>query len=133
MDTKETLNWHAVRKSLVKLFREDCPRNYLRKKVISVAMGPKSCDNLRIAPAFYSCQTDLFGPYSSYSSANKRATIKVWFVIFCCCATGAVDIKVAEDYSTSSFIQAFIRFSCKVGYPRKILPDAGSQLVKGCQ
>ena len=121
-------------KSLVKLFREDCPRcNYLRKKAISVAMGPKSCDNLRIAPAFYSCQTDLFGPYSSYSSANKRATIKVWFVIFCCCATGAVDIKVAEDYSTSSFVQAFIRFSCKVGYPRKILPDAGSQLVKGCQ
>ena len=31
--------------------------------------------------------------------------------------TGAADIKVTEDYSTSSFILAFIRFSCKVGYP----------------
>ena len=38
-----------------------------------------------------------------------------------------------EDYSTSSFILAFIRFSCKVGYPKKLMPDAGSQLVKGCQ
>ena len=40
---------------------------------------------------------------------------------------------MTEDYSTSSFILAFIRFSCKVGYPKKLLPDAGSQLVKGCQ
>ena len=38
-----------------------------------------------------------------------------------------------EDYSTESFILAFVRFSCKVGYPRKLLPDAGSQLVKGCE
>ena len=38
-----------------------------------------------------------------------------------------------EDYSTSSFILAFIRFSCKVGYLKNLLPDAGSQLVKGCQ
>ena len=58
---------------------------------------------------------------------------KISPVIFCCCVTGAVDIKVTEDYSTSSFILAFIRFSCKVGYPRKLLPDAGSQLVKGCE
>ena len=43
-----------------------------------------------------------------------------------------MDIKVAEDYTTTSFIQAFIRFSCKVGYPRKLLPDAGSQLISGC-
>ena len=28
---------------------------------------------------------------------------------------------------------AFIRFSCKVGFPRKLLPDAGSQLVKACE
>ena len=93
-------------------------------------MGP--CKNLTIAPAFYYRQVDLFGPYNVYSIANKRATVKIWFVIFCCCATGAIDIKVCEDYSTSSFILAFVRFSCKVGYPRKLLPDAGCQLVKGC-
>ena len=38
-----------------------------------------------------------------------------------------------EDYGTDAFIQAFIRFSCEVGFPKMMLPDAGSQLVKGCE
>ena len=54
-------------------------------------------------------------------------------MIFCCCTTGDIDIKVCEDYSVESFLLGFIRFSCKVGYPKKILPDAGSQHVKGCE
>ena len=96
-------------------------------------MGPVSDHNLCIAPAFYISQVDIFGQFPAYSYVNKRATIKIWFVIFCCCITGAVDIKVMEDYSTCSFVLAFTRFSCKVGYPKKLLPDAGSQLVKGCK
>ena len=121
-------------RSLVKQFKNECPRcRYLNKKVIDVAMGPISSDNLCIAPAFYISQLDIFGPFNSYSNVNKRASIKIWFVTFCCCATGAMDIKVTEDYSTSSFILAFIRFACKVIYPKKLLVDAGSQLVKGCQ
>ena len=57
----------------------------------------------------------------------------MWFLIFCCCTTGAIDIRVLEDYSTDAFVLGFIRFSCRVGYPRYLLPDAGSQLVKGCE
>ena len=37
-----------------------------------------------------------------------------------------------EDYSSTSFIQCFIRLSCEVGYPKKLLPDEGSQLITGC-
>ena len=86
-------------RSLVKQFKNECPRcRYLNKKAIDVAMGPIS--------------------FNSYSNVNKRASIKIWYAIFCCCATCAVDIKVMEDYSTSSSILAFIRFSCKVGYPK---------------
>ena len=81
-------------KSLVKQFKNECPRcRYLNKKAIDVAMGPTSSDNLCIAPAFYISQVDIFGPFNSYSNVNKRASIKTWFVIFCCCATGAVDIS----------------------------------------
>ena len=120
-------------RSLVTSIRHDCARcRFLRKRALDVAMGPKSNYNFCIAPPFYISQVDLFGPFSSYSFANKRATIKVWFVIFVCCTTGAVDVRVTEDYTTEAFILGFIRFSCKVGYPRKLLPDAGSQLVKGC-
>ena len=38
-----------------------------------------------------------------------------------------------EDYSTDSFVLSFIRFSCRFGYPKCLLPDEGSQLVKGCK
>ena len=121
-------------RSLVKSFKDQCTRcRYLMKKAIAVAMGPKSCDNLCIAPPFYNTQVDMFGPFNSYSNVNKRAAAKIWFVIFCCCVTGAVDVKVAADYTTESFILAFLRFSCKVGFPRKLMPDAGSQLIKGCE
>ena len=36
-----------------------------------------------------------------------------------------------EDYTTGAFLQAFIRFSCEVGYPKVLLTDEGSQIVKG--
>ena len=78
-------------------------------------MGPKSGDNLCIAPPFYVTQVDIVRPFQSYSNVNKRASIKIWFVVFVCSTTGAVDLRVTEDYTTESFILAFIRFSCKVG------------------
>ena len=53
-------------KSVVKQFREECPRcNYLNKRNIKVAMGPVSSVNLKIAPAFYVTQVDLCGPFNS--------------------------------------------------------------------
>ena len=120
--------------SLATSIKQGCKRcRVLYKNSVDVAMGPLQDVNLCIAPGFYTSQVDIFGHFKAYSSANKRATIKVWCVIFCCCTTGAVDIRVLEDYSTDSFIQGFIRFSCRVGYPRYLLPDPGSQLVKGCQ
>ena len=119
--------------SLVRQFRVECPRcRYLLRKSIDVAMGPVSDDHLKIAPAFYVSQVDMFGPFKSFSNVNKRATSKIWFVVFCCCVTGGIDVKVCEDYSAVSFVLAFIRFSCKLGYPRKLLIDPGSQLLKGC-
>ena len=119
---------------LIRQFRIECPRcRYLLRKSVDVAMGPISDDHLKIAPAFYTSQVDMFGPFKSYSNVNKRATSKIWFVVFCCCVTGGIDVKVCEDYSAISFVLAFIRFSCKVGFPRKLLIDPGSQLIKGCE
>ena len=40
-------------------------------------MGPVSKHNLNIAPAFYSTQCDLAGPFKSYSHSNKRATVNM--------------------------------------------------------
>ena len=121
-------------RQLVKAVKGECCKcRILEKRAIKVAMGPVQDANLCIAPAFYTSQVDICGHFTAYSNANKRAKIKVWFVVFCCCATGAVDCGLMEDYSTDSFVLAFIRFSCKYGYPKKLLPDEGSQLVKGCK
>ena len=38
-----------------------------------------------------------------------------------------------EDYSADAFLMAFERFACRFSYPKRLLPDPGSQLVKGCQ
>ena len=114
--------------------KDGCKRcRALSKKSIDVAMGPIQDVNLCIAPAFYACQIDIFGPFKTYSSANKRATLKVWFLIFCCTTTGAIDIRAMEDYSTDSVVLAYIRMSCRYGYPKYVLPDAGSQLLKSCE
>ena len=63
-----------------------------------MAMGPVGEYNLMIAPAFYYCQVDICGPFKSYSPVNKRASMKVWIVLFCCTVTGAVDSRIMENY-----------------------------------
>ena len=121
-------------RELVKRIRKACERcRIILKRTFNVSMGPVSPYNLTIAPAFYISQVDLAGPFKAYSLHNTRTTIKVWFVIFCCATTATISIKVMEDYSSTSFVSAFIRFSCEAGYPKILLTDEGSQLVKGCE
>ena len=120
-------------RSLVKSIKKLCAKcRLLHKKGVKVAMGPVSDDSLRIAPPFFVSQVDICGHFSAYSPANKRATLKVWVVVFCCSVTGAVDCRVMEDYSADGFLMSFSRFACRFGYPKKLLPDEGGQLVKGC-
>ena len=119
---------------LVKAIKDACTKcRLLWKEEVKVAMGPKDDSNLCIAPAFYNTQIDIVGPFECFSNANKRATLKLWFVVFCCSTTGAIDCKVMEDYTADAFTLAFIRFACRYGYPGNVYPDAGSQLLKGCK
>ena len=38
-----------------------------------------------------------------------------------------------DNYDSNSFILAFTRFSCEVGYTKILLLNEGSQLIKGCK
>ena len=121
-------------RALVKRIQKACTKcRILHKKGVKVAMGPIGAENLKVAPPFFFCQVDLCGPFNAYSPVNKRATLKVWFVVFCCTVTGAIDCRIMENYNTDSFVLAFVRFSCRFGYPKRLMPDEGSQLVSGCQ
>ena len=95
-------------------------------------MGPVSTTNIAIAPAFYYTQVGLSGPFKAYTLHNQRKTIKIWMCVFCCTTATTTTIKTMEDCSAATFIQAFIRFACEFGYPKKLLPDEGSQLINGC-
>ena len=119
-------------RNLVKMFRKNCERcRYLAKRTIEVEMGPVSGQNLTIAPAFYITQVDIAGPFKCYSSHNKRAKTNVYFLVFCCSTTSSVSIKIMGDYSAKSFLLAFSRFGCEVGFPKILVSDKGSQLLKG--
>ena len=87
---------------------------------------------MKIATAFYITQVALTAPFKAYSKNNKITTLKIWLVVFCCATTTTINIKVMEGYSTTAFIQVFTIFYCEVGCPKKLLPDEGSQFIKGC-
>jgi len=121
-------------RSLVKLIKKSCGRcKFLNKRTIEAAMGPVPESSLTVAPAFYHTQLDLSGPYKAFSPLHKRTTVKVWLVVYCCCSTSAVMINIMDDYATTTFIQSFMRFASRYGFPRKVFIDEGSQLVKGTQ
>ncbi len=98
-------------REVIRSINKSCVKcRILAKKQLEVVMGPVSSYNLNVAPAFYVTQVDLMGPVDSYHGANKRSVMKIWVIVFCCCTTGAVDLKVMESYTASSFILGFKRF-----------------------
>ena len=120
--------------SLVSKIKDSCERcRYLLKKSIEVSMGPVSPHTLTIAPAFYATQLDIVGPFTAHCHLHKRNTIKIWFVVYVCSTTSTTSIKVMDNYSATAFLQSFVRFSSEVGYPKTLMCDEGSQLVKGCE
>ena len=97
-------------RELVRRIKSSCNFcRYLEKKALCVPMGPISKYCMMIAPAFYISQVDIAGPFKAYSYHNKRTTIKIWLLVFCCCTTSATNIKTMEDYSATAFIQSFTR------------------------
>ena len=119
-------------RDLVKKVKKNCERcRYLRKKAINIEMGPVSPHSLRTAPAFYATQVNLCGPFKAYSPHHKKITIKIWLAVCCCMSISTTSVKAMEDYSTTTFIQSFVRFSCEVSCPNFLSVNEGSQLVKG--
>ena len=104
-----------------------------KAKLVEVEMGKISQDRLCIAPAFYHCQCDLFGPWPAQCQHNHRSVVKVWGCVFKCPATGAIAVYAMPGYSTDHFLQCYTRFSSRYGHPQKLMIDEGSQLKLACK
>lgn len=112
----------------IKIYCERC--RYLRKRTIDVDMSPISRHNMTIAPAFYRTEVDICGPLKTYQKHNKRTTIKISLVVFCCIIISTTSIKTLENYSKTAFVSAFSRFAWEIGYPRHMLIDEGANWWK---
>ena len=53
-------------------------------------------------------------------------------MVYCFISTSKTNIKVMDNYSAQGLTQAFIRFSCEVGYSKFMVIDEASQLIKEC-
>ena len=111
--------------------REDCAYCHRRKaKTLDREMGKIHESRLCIAPPFFYVQVDLFGPYSASCEHQHRAKVQIWGVVFKDPASGAIAVHAMQSYSTAAFLQAYTRFSSRVGHPTKMYIDGGGQLVK---
>jgi len=111
--------------------RENCPfcKRY-RASLLKRSMGKLHENRFVIAPAFFNCQVDIFGPLTAICEHNHRSSVKVWGLVFKCPTTGAVSVHCMQKYDTSAFVMAYTRFSSRFGHPQKLIIDAGSQLKK---
>ena len=122
------------------LFREigdECFKCKMKRgKFIQASQGPLSEKQFIIAPPFYACQIDLFGPLRSFvpgyekeTRATKVKESKIWVFVAVCLVTSNVNLQVCEMRDTNSMLEAFIRLACECGYPKYVCCDQESSLL----
>ena len=123
------------------LFRElsnECIRCKIRRgNFIKAATGPLGEKQLIVAPPFYACQIDLFGPvrtfvpgYEKETRATKVKESKVWILTSVCIVTSNVNLQVLEMKDTAAILEGFIRLSCESGYPKYVFCDQEASILK---
>ena len=137
---RESLNYCFIIQGM-SVFREindDCIKcSKLRKKFFETSMGPLSDAQLMIAPAFWVCQVDIFGPCQVFApghSMPKRGKppveAKVYVLMFVCPTTKACNMQVIEAKSADGIIDGINRLGCEVGVPSFVYTDQDSGIMK---
>ena len=120
--------------SIFKEFAHDCILcKKKRKRFLEVEMGPASDNQFLIAPPFWMCQVDLFGPVTVVVPGFERATrnrrvleAKCWIMTAVCPTTRLVNLQVLESSTAAGWIDAFTRLACEVGCPSHVYCDQDS-------
>ena len=108
-----------------------CIRN--KTRIVEVEDGKLHQTRLTVAPVFYCCQVDIFGPLLAICEHQHRSTVKIYGLVFKDPASCAVAIYTMQNYSSSAFIQAYTRFASRYGHPSELRIDEGSQLLSACR
>ena len=126
----------------ISLFRElasECIRCKIkRKRFLEMSMGPVGEHHFNIAPPFYACQTDLFGPVTVYAPGASRElrgrpakACKVWGLVFACPVTRLINCQVIELSDHSGILDGITRLAAEVGFPKYLMIDQDSAVLKG--
>ena len=106
-----------------------------RKKYLRMVMGGLSDSQLTISPVFYFTMVDMWGPLRAYCPGYGRKTrrdrpYEVYFLVFSCVATGAVNVQLVEGKSTEFVLEGCSRFFNETSVPKILYPDDDGALVK---
>ena len=100
-------------------------------------MGPVPENQVTIAPAFYCCQVDLYGPVKVFCPGFERDTRnskkkedKNWILVGACPTTKTLNLQVVDKSDTKGVLEALVRLGCEVGWPKMFFCDADSVFLK---
>lgn len=122
--------WIVGAKLLATSITDSCVRcRFLHRLKVEQKMAELPPTIQLPCPPFSNIGIDLTGPHSVHAMTNKRATLKVWNVLFVCLNTKAIAMYLAPGYSTNDFFVAYDSFISERGIPTTVHSDRGSQLV----
>ncbi|XP_063397214.1 uncharacterized protein LOC134681506 [Mytilus trossulus] len=103
----------------------------LRGKLQFQKMADLPVDRLEPGPPFTYVGVDCFGPWEIVTRKTRggAANSKRWAALFTCLTTRGIHIEVLEEMSSSSFINAFRRFTSIRGQVKQIRSDCGTNFV----
>ena len=108
-----------------------------RGKFSKVLMGPVDENQVTVAPAFFCCQIDLWGPVKVFCPGFERDTrnskakeTKNWVLVAACTTTKALNIQVVDKSDCRGILEALVRLGCEAGWPKFFYSDADSAILK---
>ena len=124
--------------SLFKEIDSECMKcKKKRGKFSKVLMGPVADNQVTVAPAFYCCQIDLFGPVKVFCPGFERDTrnskakeTKNWILVAACTTTKALNIQVVDKSDCRGILEALVRLGCEATWPKLFYCDGDSAILK---
>ena len=97
-------------------------------------MGPLPTQRMDQLECFAHCSTDLFGPMFVKHTCKWEKCVhlketKVWGCIFTCLQSRAIHLEIVDNLSAEEFILALRRFISRVGIPKTMFSDNGTNFV----
>ena len=124
--------WIVSSKRMISSILHSCVRcRKLRGEVAFQKMSDLPEDRVHPTPTFTYIGVHTFGPWDTVTRRTRggQADSKRWALMFTCLTTRAVHIELIESLSSSSFINAFRRFTAIRGEVKVIRSDQGTNFV----